>query len=351
MNELRNILEQSVTRLFAARLDWDTMTRIEEEGWPQDLWASVVEQGIHKVLAAEQDGGMSGTWGDAFTVVRACGRYGVPLPIPEALLAEWLAAHAAVTLPTGIPGLIPRWLVAAEIAGDALSARIPHVPWGRHADYFIGLGEVDAHTRLIVAAAEHAHIDPGNNLALEPRDAAAFTAAPLLLQAPIELPGEAVHWLGAMLRSAQIAGAGAGCLELGVEYTTQREQFGRPLAKFQAIQHHLADLASTMASVDAMANAAFEALENRGIGSGQRDAAFEIAAAKCRANDAVEKLTRLSHQVHGAIGFTYEYGLHFLTRRLWAWRAEFGGSAEWSEFLGRLACTQGGDQIWSYMTS
>jgi len=65
----------------------------------------------------------------------------------------------------------------------------------------------------------------------------------------------------------------------------------------------------------------------------------------------VEKLTRLSHQVHGAIGFTYEYGLHFVTRRLWAWRAEFGGAGEWGEYLGRAACEAGGDGLWPLITA
>ena len=81
------------------------------------------------------------------------------------------------------------------------------------------------------------------------------------------------------------------------------------------------------------------------------DASFEIAAAKCRASDAVELLTRLSHQVHGAIGFTYEYDLQFLTRRLWSWRAEFGTSGEWGEYLGRIATATGGDRLWALVTA
>jgi acyl-CoA dehydrogenase len=55
--------------------------------------------------------------------------------------------------------------------------------------------------------------------------------------------------------------------------------------------------------------------------------------------------------VHGAIGFTYEYDLQFLTRRLWSWRAEFGAHGEWGEILGRVAAAQGGDGIWSWLTA
>ncbi|MEX2480788.1 MAG: acyl-CoA dehydrogenase family protein, partial [Gammaproteobacteria bacterium] len=167
----------------------------------------------------------------------------------------------------------------------------------------------------------------------------------------LPLPADCVHWLGALARSAQIAGGGAACLELAVQYAGERSQFGRPLAAFQAIQHYLADLAGVVASVDAIAMAAAGALDARGLSAPGRNARFEIAAAKCRASEGVEKLTRLSHQVHGAIGFTYEYGLHFVTRRLWAWRAEFGGAGEWGEYLGGVACEAGGDGIWPIITA
>ena len=100
-----------------------------------------------------------------------------------------------------------------------------------------------------------------------------------------------------------------------------------------------------------MAASAFESLDKYGLeGGNANNAMFEIAAAKCRASDAVEPLTKIGHQVHGAIGFTYEYGLHFLTRRLWSWRAEFGGSAEWARYLGEVAIKAGGDEIWGIIT-
>ena len=106
-----------------------------------------------------------------------------------------------------------------------------------------------------------------------------------------------------------------------------------------------------MASVDSLAMNACIAVDERGLNGTGRNARFEVAAAKCRASDAVEAITRISHQVHGAIGFTYEYNLHFLTRRLWAWRAEFGASGEWGEVLGRFATQQGGDNLWRYVTA
>jgi acyl-CoA dehydrogenase len=76
------------------------------------------------------------------------------------------------------------------------------------------------------------------------------------------------------------------------------------------------------------------------------DAGFEVAAAKLRANMAIGDGSGIAHQVHGAIGFTEEYGLHPLTRRLWSWRSEFGGDALWSSRLGLWATTKGADHFW-----
>jgi acyl-CoA dehydrogenase len=59
----------------------------------------------------------------------------------------------------------------------------------------------------------------------------------------------------------------------------------------------------------------------------------------------------VAHQAHGAIGFTYEHTLPFNTRRLWSWRAEFGGEAHWAEQLGREMAARGADQLWPFLAS
>src|SRR3546814_1067112 len=59
----------------------------------------------------------------------------------------------------------------------------------------------------------------------------------------------------------------------------------------------------------------------------------------------------IAHQVHGAIGFTYEHALHFATRRLWSWRAEFGAESHWAELLGRAAIRRGADRLWPDLTA
>ncbi len=348
MSELRTILEESVARVFDDNIDNDFLSQVEESGWPEELWNTIGELGVPKVLVCEDRGGMGGKWADAHVVVRRCGYACMPLPVPEIILAEWLAERAGIELPDGPPGLIPYAISAEEVADGSFSGNVTRIPWGRDATHYLGITTAN---ELITIAREGVEFECEENLGHDPRDSVSFQHSPVIRRAPVALPGDAVRWLCALLRSAQIAGAGSRCLEIGVQFVSEREQFGRPLSRFQAIQHHLAVMAGALATVEAMSAAAFHAMDHYGIGTGSRNAQFEIAAAKCRASDEVETITRIGHQVHGAIGFTYEYGLHFLTRRLWSWRAEFGGSAEWAEYLGRIAQSEGGDGIWGYMTN
>lgn len=148
----------------------------------------------------------------------------------------------------------------------------------------------------------------------------------------------------AFARACQIAGALDAALALSIAYANERQQFGRPLGKFQAVQQSLASFACEAAAANCAAMGAAQALD-RG------NAEFEVAAAKLRANRAVEMGTSVAHQVHGAIGFTEEYALAPLTRRLWQWRSEYGNDAYWSARLGSKVIAQGADQFWPELSA
>lgn len=147
----------------------------------------------------------------------------------------------------------------------------------------------------------------------------------------------------AMMLAAKMAGALQAALDLSVEYTRQRQQFGKPLAGFQAIQQQLAVFAEETAAANMAAAAAFSAA-NRG------DAWFEIACAKLRANQAARVSTGIAHQVHGAMGFTAEYRLQHLTRRLWKWGSEHGNERFWSDRIGARVAERGAENFWADLT-
>jgi acyl-CoA dehydrogenase len=149
---------------------------------------------------------------------------------------------------------------------------------------------------------------------------------------------------GAALRAVSISGALERILMQTVEYARTRVQFGKPIAAFQAIQQQLAVLAGHTAAVGIAADAAIVDLE-------ESDRRFTtIAAAKIRAGEAAAAASSIAHQVHGAIGITKEHTLHFATRRLWSWRAEFGSENYWAEKLGRAAALRGADDFWPSVT-
>ena len=350
MSELKTMIEQSVMRLFDDQIDRDFMVAVEENGFPHEFWQTIEELGIDRVLASEANGGMDGTWSDCYSVIRACGLHGVPLPIPEAIACHWIMSEAGLDNRDGVPAVLVNSLPPADDAAF-IDAPAQAVPWGRDANYFVGLQENANGVDAVLIESSEAAINQDQNLAGDPRDLVSFSKANVAARAPVGLPADTLRWVMAMMRSAQIAGAGSACLKLGLDYTSEREQFGRPLARFQAIQHHLANMSGELATVEAMSASAFESMTKIGLGTaGESKTRFDIAASKCRASDAVEPITKIGHQVHGAIGFTYEYGLHFLTRRLWSWRAEFGGSGEWARYLGQIAVTSTGDGIWQVIT-
>lgn len=152
----------------------------------------------------------------------------------------------------------------------------------------------------------------------------------------------------AMMLAAKMAGALNAALELSVEYTRQRQQFGKPLASFQAIQQQLAVFAEEAAAADMAAAAAFRAADFVAKGGG--DAWFEIACAKLRANQAARISTGIAHQVHGAMGFTAEYRLQHLTKRLWAWGSEHGNERYWAERIGARVAARGATSFWADLT-
>jgi alkylation response protein AidB-like acyl-CoA dehydrogenase len=100
------------------------------------------------------------------------------------------------------------------------------------------------------------------------------------------------------------------------------------------------DVALTRAAVELAASAALDG----------GDAWLEIAAAKVLAGRAAHTVSAQAHQVHGAIGVTREYSLSIMTRRLWAWRDEFGAERMWARQLGqRVYASPGG--VWELVTA
>jgi len=225
-----------------------------------------------------------------------------------------------------------------------LAGRARRVPFARNAGHIAVLTHRGNDAAVALVAAEGLPIRQSTSLAGEPRDEVSFdNAVPVAIQ-PVALDQGLLVGFGAAVRLQQMAGALEKILEQSVQHALDRSQFGRPIAKFQAIQHNLATLAGEVAAASAAADGAAEACSGPEIGLA------EVAIAKVRGGEAAGTGAAIAHQVHGAMGFTYEHSLHHATRRLWAWREEFGNEAVWAQRLGRMVARHGADQLWSFIT-
>lgn len=118
--------------------------------------------------------------------------------------------------------------------------------------------------------------------------------------------------------AAECVGGAQQCLDMTLEYAGQRVQFDRPIASFQAIKHRCADM---FVQIEAARSAVYAAA----LAEGKKKTELALIA-KAYASDAFFEVTGHAIQLHGGIGFTWEYPLHFYFKRARANRTVFGSS-------------------------
>tara|TARA_R110002110_G_scaffold376568_2_gene586517 strand:- start:26465 stop:27439 length:975 start_codon:yes stop_codon:yes gene_type:complete len=322
MTEERAMIAETCERLFAAHLDAELFRAAEAGEFPQGLWDAITQNGLDRILVPEAQGGSGLAWEDAHVVLFAAGQHAAPVPLAEAIAAGWLLGREGADMPDGV----------VTLAGPEMT----RVPWGRVAKHMLVL---DADDGLRCMSLDGAAITPDRNIGRDPRDVVIVDG----LETTHERMDQ-VRAAGALVRSCQMAGAVSAVLDLCVTYTNERVQFGRPIGRFQAIQQQLAVMAGEAAAAGVAAREACRMVDAGG------DIVMAAATAKIRTGEAAGKAANIAHQVHGAIGFTDEYRLHHLTRRLWAWRSEFGAESAWAGMLGGLVAARGADKLWPDLT-
>jgi acyl-CoA dehydrogenase len=298
-------------------------------------WVSTAQLGLPLVGIPEANGGSGGTLPDLLAVLIGAGRHAVPLPLAETSLAAWLLSAAGQEISqapaTVVPGDARDTL---ELSGGLVSGVAHDIPWARSAAVTVALVDAPDGGRTVIAFDPSAgRLTPGTDLAGQPRDTLELSQVKAMV-APVSISRGDLFWRGALLRAAQMAGAIEAVDQLTRRYTREREQFGRPIAAFQAVQLHVVTIAQ---AAEATAMAVWQA----GHAAGTRSGTFEVCAAKALANESARTVVRSSHQAHGAIGMTQEYPLHRFTRRLNAWRQEFGTEAQLTAGLGAAVAAAG----------
>ncbi len=306
------LIEDLACQVFAAP------SRYSTEALDQEMWSTFRSTGLDLVLASEETTSIC----DATVVLRAAGRVAPRIPAAESVLVQWLASRAGWEESSVLPAVLT--------SIDTWSA----VPWGRFATavYFLHDGMIAKHV------APFEIIREGANIAGEPRDELAPPATPAEIS-DVALSGEELLGMSALCKGALMVGAMEKALELAAEHAAQRVQFGRPIAQFQAVQQMLASLAAHAAAAGAAVDLAASEFSS-----------FTAAIAKSRASDAVALVTDAAHQVCGAMGFTVEFPLQQLTRRLWAWREESGNERFWNERIGTAIANRAQRGVWGLLS-
>ncbi|EWT01399.1 acyl-CoA dehydrogenase [Intrasporangium oryzae NRRL B-24470] len=305
------------------------------------LWARLESLGLTRLSTPEAAGGSGGTWLEAAALLSISAAAGAPIPVAEHdVLAAWLLAAAGLPHDGDL-----RTVCRPDPSGVAIN-----VTWARDASAVVALWEDRDEWRVADVPVDRVVITEGRNLAGEPCDTVEFDLDDLEEGTVVDHEiGEQFHLRGALARSAQVVGAMERILEIVLVHAGEREQFGRPIGRFQAVQHLIADIAMETS----LARAATDTAVARAAASDWRDPGmlFAVAVAKSCAGHAASVVVRGSHQVLGAIGTTLEHELHVLTRPILVRRSEFGSVHEWDETLATLAASAGRDRLWSLITT
>lgn len=295
------LLVEGFRRQLAALVTPTAIRDIEDGVSPASMWASIDETGFVDAMLPESLDGAGLNLAQAFPLVLAAGEYGVPLPFAETMIARAMLAQHDAPVPAG---------AAIVLAGR--SALIPCAGVAGHA-----LLDRDGQPVLVACTGA------GSDL-FRTRSATGIVQGETLATLPAS--DDAVLLASAAVASALMAGAMTRVMEMTLSHASDRQQFGRPLGKFQAIQQQLAVLAEQVLSAQVAARTAF---------SGHGFGATRVAAAKCRANEAATLVCNIAHAIHGAIGATAEFDLQLYTRRIKQWQLAFGSEGYWAERLGR----------------
>jgi acyl-CoA dehydrogenase len=348
-----NIVVETAARIFTDLADTQTIIQSGTDAWKTPLWDALVDAGLTLSWVPENCGGSGADLADGFGVLQTAGRTALAAPLAETMLAGWLLSQGKITCPPGVMTLAPvrpnnRILLHADgtVSGEARG-----VSYATQAQHLVVLAHTPSRPMVALMPASICRITPGHNLADDALNGIAFDRGKPLATA--KLPDNVSHaslmMIGAVVRSLQIAGALETILQLTVQYANERVAFERKIAKFQAVQHHLARLAGEVAAAVTAATSAADALSDST--SPPEALLLEAAAAKIRCGEAAETATAIAHQIHGAMGFTREHVLHRYTLRALAWRDDFGTESYWAAELGQHIASHGADQLWPLVAS
>ena len=331
-------LASSVRALLDKRSDSQAVRNAIKQpgGFDTDLWSTLCDQmGVAALAIPEEHGGAGFTLAETHVVLEELGRALTPSPLLASIVssAALLAADHHEPLARIAEGAVatiawagitstPDTRVGVTWKDGVLHGSVSPVLYGDVADILlvaaahdgVGLFSVDPNasglTRTRVAG-----MDP--TLGFAELDFDAVPAEPLVLDATSALA--ASHRVGTLATAALQVGCAQRGLDMTVDYTKQREQFGRPIGSFQALKHRMADM---LVRVQMSRAGAWAAVQSHVNNTPNADRLAAAAASYC-AESAIA-VTAETIQLHGGIAITWEHDAHLVFKRAQALNQLFG---------------------------
>ena len=300
-------MAEAVRDALAKECTPKTLRNGRDSARDRKIWAALAGLGVFGLTVPEQAGGLGLDQRDAVGVFREIGRAAVPGPVAEAFAAGQLLASVPDEGPAA--GWLARLAAGDAVVGVGLGTA-PLVGSADQADLLI----LQHGTQLHAVAAGDTRLERAESVDANRR---LFTVqwqprpGTLLADRPEALARVRDHLL--LATSAELVGLARKLLDLAVYHVGVREQFGRPLGTFQAVQHRLADVAVGIEFAEPVVDRAACSLA-----AGAPSAARDVAMAKVFASQAAEQAAYSGLQVHGAIGYTREHDFHLYALRAWA---------------------------------
>ena len=301
--EERQLLRQTVAALVAKHASSEAVRRAMESprGYDESLWSMLCEQvGVAALVVPEELGGAGGELADAAAVLEELGRSLVPTPLLGTTLAE--LALLAADQPDGDT---LEQLASGALLGAVVFDR-DYVINGDIADIVVAVEDARLVRWTDVTTVPEHSLDPTRRLArITPGGSTAIGSDPGIAD------------IAAILLAAEQIGAAAQCLELTVDYTKQRIQFGRSIGSFQALKHRMADMYVAVQSARAVVGDAIDA-----------PSPVSAAMARLAASEAFCSVAGEAIQLHGGIAITWEHDMQLYFKRAYSSAQLLGPPAE-----------------------
>lgn len=336
----RTMLAESVRALLAKKSGSAAVRSAmqSQEGYDRNLWRQLCDQiGVGGITIAEDFGGSAGVLLDAAVVAEEMGRMLVPSPIlgSSGLAADLIAAaEDAETQARLLPGIAAGTTVVSVCIADrsgrwfdaspgvravqdehwCLTGRNHYVLDAAVADSFLVVAEMDSGIGLFEVDSRAIGVTVTGGATLDPTRRmyeVGFDHTPgrrLLVDDALGVVERALCSVSILLAAEQVGAAGR-CLDLTVDYSTSRIQFGRPIGSFQALKHRMADLHVLVESARATAYSAARTAPN----SEARRTEASIAKAYC--SETFRTVAAECVQLHGGIAITWEHDMQLYFKR------------------------------------